>query len=77
MQNSLDKRVFGKISPLKLKEGKGTDNWNTCHRVLRDFISLDSNKTRLTGYEVVLAGSISIARNGIKLRRVKCCVKED
>ena len=77
LQNSLDKRVFGRISPLKLKEGKGIDNWNTRHRVLRDFIASDSSKARLTGYEVVLASSISIARNGIKLERVKCCVKED
>ena len=76
LQNSLDKRVFGKISPLKLKEGKVTDNWNTRHRVLRDFIASDSNKTRLTGYEVALFGSISIACNGIKLERVKCCFKE-
>ena len=77
LQNSLDKRVFGKISPLKLKEGNVTVNWNTCHRVLRDFIASDSNIVRFSDYEVVLAGSISIACNGIKIEKVKCHVKED
>ena len=77
MQNSLDKRVFAKISPLKLKEGNVTVNWNTCHRGLRDFIASVSNIVRFSDYEVVLAGSISIACNGIKLEKVKCHVKED
>ena len=54
MQNSLDKRVFGNISPLKLKEGNVNVNWNTHCGVLRDFVTLVSTIVRICDYEIVL-----------------------
>ena len=77
MQNSLDKRIFGKISPLKLKEGNLTINWNTNHCILRNITTPVSNIAKFSDYEVKLAGDISIACNGIKLEKVKHHVKEN
>ena len=71
MQNSLDKRVFGKISPLKLKEGNVTINWNTHHGVSRDKSTSVSNIAKFSDYKVKLAGYISTACNGIKLKKGK------
>ena len=54
-----------------------TVNWNTHHGVLRDFITSISNIVRFRYHEVVLAGSIIIACNCIKIKKVKRHIKED